>query len=123
MAGKSLALFIDSNSTYDLEGVPSPLNQVFHASEQVVEEARTIIMKPLAILPPQKSEASQGSTARSAAPVGGGKVGRTYPYKRPTKGTLGLKKMLPEEGGPSLQPGEKYKNSLVMPSGDVCFHS
>jgi len=54
-------------------------------------------------LPPKgkESEAIHGSTKRSVAPSGGGKIGRAHPYKRPTKGTLGLKKLLPEEGGPS----------------------
>jgi len=122
MAGKSLALFIGSNSTYDLEGVPSPLNQVFHASEQVVEEARAIIMKPLAIVPPQKSEASQGSTARSAAPVGGGKVGHAPVQEahqrrpRPQEDATRRRRAKPT-------PRENYWNSLVTPSDDVCFHS
>lgn len=123
MAGKSLALYTGSSSTYDLEGVPSLANQPFLTNEQVVEEARAIIMKPLAILPPQKNGASQGSVARSVAPGGRGKVKRMYPYRRSTTGTLALKKKLPEDGTPGLQSGEKYKGSLVTPLGNVCFHS
>ena len=83
MAGKTLALYTGSSSTYELKGIPSPANQIFFTNERITEEARAITLKPLAILPPQEKEigASQGSSpnnsglaARSVAPNGNGKA-------------------------------------------------
>lgn len=40
-------------------------------------------------------------------------------------GAIDLKKKGNFQGddGPTLKPGETYKNSLVTPSGDVCYHT
>ena len=56
MAGKTLALYTGSSSTYELKGIPSPANQIFFTNERITEEARAITLKPLAILPPQENE-------------------------------------------------------------------
>ena len=123
MTSNSPALYTGSSSTFALEGMPSPANQDLLASEYVVEEAREFTMKPLAIMPPPNNGSSLKSTARTMAPRGGAKTKCAPPNKRTSTGVLGLKRKTPKESGPSLQKGEKYKGSLVTPSGNVVFHS
>jgi len=74
MADKALALYIGSNSTFNLEEIPQPVNLV-PENTFVRKEARSIMMAPLAVMPPLLSGASGGMsvrcTARAKAPQDG----------------------------------------------------
>ena len=74
MADKTLALYTGSSSTYNLVGIPHAINPVLE-NTFMREEAKAIIMAPLAIMSPPFSGASGGmsvrSTARTNVPQGG----------------------------------------------------
>ena len=71
MANQALALYTGSNSTFNLEEIPQPINQT-PENTFVREEACAITMAPLAIMPPLLSGAtgctSVWSMARTKAP-------------------------------------------------------
>jgi hypothetical protein len=114
MASHALALYTDSNSTYDLEGVPLSIELV-PKSTFVREEARFITEASLAIMPPpsytMSGDSSLKTTAHSKAPQGGAKEKKTAPTQ-PTTGTLGLKQKAPGVSRPS-------KRFVVTPSGNM----
>ena len=89
MASHALALYMASNSTYDLEGVPLSIDLVPESSF-VREEVRLITESPLAIWTPPSYAISIGSslntTTCSKAPQGGAKEKKTAP-RQPTTGT------------------------------------
>jgi len=60
MVDKTIALYTGSKSTYNLEGIPHAINPV-PENTFVREEAKTVIMVPLAIMPPPFSGASGGT--------------------------------------------------------------
>jgi len=64
MADKTLALYTGSSSTYNLEEIPQAINLVLE-NTFVREEAKTIMMAALAIMPPLFSRASGGTSVRS----------------------------------------------------------
>jgi hypothetical protein len=66
MANKALALYTGSNSTFNLEEIPQPINPT-PENTYVREEARAVTMAPLAVMPPLLSEASRGMSVRSTA--------------------------------------------------------
>ena len=69
MAGKMIVPIIGSESTYGLNGEPSPTNQAL-ASPTVEEEAMHIATTPLAILPaPGKKTAPRGIEEGAADPL------------------------------------------------------
>ena len=74
MADKTLALYTGSSSTYNLEEIPHAINLV-PENTFVRQEAKAVMMAPLAIMPPLLSGASGGmsvrSTARTKAPHDG----------------------------------------------------
>ena len=82
MAGKSIIPFIGSESTYGLNGEPSPANQAL-ANPAVEEEAMHIATTPLAIMPVSR---------RKMAPRGA-EEGPSDPLVQPNQG-----------GGPSASP-------------------
>jgi hypothetical protein len=61
MANKELALYTSSNSTFNLGEIPQPVNPT-PKNTYVREEARTVTMAPLAIMPPLLSKASGGTS-------------------------------------------------------------
>ena len=63
MADKTLALYTGSSSTYNLEEIPQAINLV-PENTFVREEVKTIMMDPLAIMPPLFSGASGGMSVR-----------------------------------------------------------
>jgi len=69
MAGKKIVPFVGSESTYGLNGEPSPANQAL-ASPTVEEEARHIATTPLAILPaPGRKMGPRGAEEGAADPL------------------------------------------------------
>lgn len=116
MASNALALYTGSSSTYNLEGVPRSFDLV-PESTFVREEAKAIIVTPLAIMPPPNSGTSGGaslkSTAWTKAPQGGAKP-RQAPPSKTSMGTVGLKRKVPE----STEPSKKVH---VTPSGNTIF--
>ena len=64
MASHALALYMISNSTYDLEGVPLSIGLVPESSF-VREEARIITEAPLAIMAPPIYAMSGGSSLKT----------------------------------------------------------
>ena len=64
MANQALALYIGSNSTFNLEEIPQPINPT-PKNTYVREEARAITMAPFAMMPPLRSGASGGTSVRS----------------------------------------------------------
>ena len=74
MDDKALALYTSSNSTFNLEEIPYPVNPAIE-NTFVREEARVVMMAPLAVMPPLLSRASAGmrvwSIARTKAPQDG----------------------------------------------------
>jgi len=85
MARKSIIPFVGSESTYRLNGEPSPTNQAL-ASPVVEEEAMHIATTPLAIMP---------ESGRKVAPRGA-EEGAADPLVRPNQG-----------GGPSASPSAR----------------
>ena len=69
MAGKTIVPFIGFESTYGLNGKPSPANHAL-ASPAVEEEARHMATTPLAILPaPGRKMALRGAEEGAADPL------------------------------------------------------
>ena len=69
MAGKSIIPFVGSESTYGLNGEPSPASQAL-ASPAVEEEARHMATTPLAILPaPGRKMSPRGAEEGAADPL------------------------------------------------------
>lgn len=66
MANRELALYTESNTTYDLAEFPQPSNPTLE-NTFVREEARAVTMALLAIMPPLISGESGGTSARSMA--------------------------------------------------------
>ena len=66
MVDKTVALYTGSKSTYNLEGIPHAINPV-PENTFVREEVKTIMMDPLAIMPPLFSGASGGTSVQSSA--------------------------------------------------------
>jgi len=66
MANQALALHTGSNSTFNLEEIPQPVNPT-PENTYVREEARAITIAPLAIMPPLLSRTSGGTSVRSTA--------------------------------------------------------
>ena len=66
MANTELALYTGSNSTFNLGEIPQPINST-PENTYVREEARTVTMAPLAIMPPLRSGARGGMSVRSMA--------------------------------------------------------
>ena len=64
MADKALALYIGSNSTFNLEEIPYPVNPAIE-NTFVREEARVVMMAPLVVMTPLFSRASGGTSVRS----------------------------------------------------------
>ena len=112
MASHTLTLYMDSSSTYNLEGVPLSIDLVPESSF-VREEAWLITEAPLDIMAPSSYAMSGGSSlktmAHTKAPQGGTKK-KTAPT-RPTTSVISLKRKAPDIRGPS-------KRSLVTPSGN-----
>jgi hypothetical protein len=85
MAGKSIIPFVGSESTYGLNGKPSPANQAL-AIPAVEEEAMYIATTPLAIMPASGRKITPRGTEEGAAD----------PLVRPNQG-----------GGPSASPSAR----------------
>ena len=69
MAGKSIIPFVESESTFGLNGEPSPANLAL-ASPVVEEEAMHIAKTPLAIMPAYRGEmAPRGADEGAADPL------------------------------------------------------
>ena len=69
MAGKSIVLFVGSESTYGLNDEPSPANQAL-ASPAVEEEAMHIATIPLVIMQASgRKMASRGAEEGAADPL------------------------------------------------------
>ena len=66
MANQAVTLYTSSNSTFNLEEIPQPINPT-PENTYVREEARAVTMAPLAIMPPLLSMASGGTSVRSTA--------------------------------------------------------
>ena len=66
MANQALALYTGSNSTFNLEEIPQPINPT-PENTYVREEVRAIMMAPLAVMPPLLCKASGGMSVRSTA--------------------------------------------------------
>ena len=64
MVKKTLALYTGSSSTYNLEGIPQAINPI-PENTFVREEARVVMMAPLAVMPPLFSGASGGTSVQS----------------------------------------------------------
>ena len=114
MADKTLVLYISSSSTYNLEGIPHAINPV-PENTFMGEEAKAVIMAPLAIMPPPFSGASGGmsvrSTARMKVPQGGTQPRRAPPSKS-SSGIDSLKRKA---------LGSATKSVHVTPSGNTIF--
>ena len=114
MASHTLALYMASSSTYDLEGVLASIDLVPESS-YVREEARLITEVPLTIMPPPSYATSSGTrlrtTTRSKVPYGGAKEKKAAPT-RPNTSAIDLKRKAPDDSGPS-------KRSFIMPSGNT----
>jgi len=74
MDDKALALYTSSNSTFNLEEIPYPVNPALE-NTFVREEERAVTMAPLVVMPPLLSWASGGTRvltiARTKAPQDG----------------------------------------------------
>ena len=68
MANRELALYTSSNSTFNLGEIPQPVNPTAE-NTYVREEAHTITMAPLAIMPPLRSGASGNTRMWSMARI------------------------------------------------------
>ena len=66
MVNKELALYTGSNSTFNLGEIPQPINPT-PENTYVREEVHAVIMDPLAVMPPLRSGASEGTSVRSMA--------------------------------------------------------
>jgi hypothetical protein len=100
MASHALALFNASCSPYNLDGDLS-----FTRGDLEREETQTFSITPLASLPPPTSYGSsegdsRKSTARTRSPLTGANI-KALPPRRPTKGTIGIKRAAIDIGGPS----------------------
>ena len=66
MANQALAFYTSTNSTFNLEEIPQPINQT-PENTFVREEACVVMMAHLAIMPLLLSRASRGTSVRSTA--------------------------------------------------------
>ena len=66
MANKALALYTGSSSTFNLDEIPQGINLVSE-NTFVREEARAVMMAPLAVTPPLLSGASGGTSVQLSA--------------------------------------------------------
>ena len=66
MANRELTLYTGSNSTFNLGEIPQPINPT-PENIYVRDEAHAVTMALLAVMPPLRSGASEGTSVRSMA--------------------------------------------------------
>jgi hypothetical protein len=144
MAGKSLIPFIgsSSNSTYNLTGEPTPVNQLIPVENYTVEGVNALWVQPLAIVPgspanlepvdelpglaepgvrPNPSRPRSATRSLSPRHVTKTTIWRDSPARRPTTGELGLLKariLFQDDEKAAPPPAERYVGTLFTKAGD-----